>query len=663
VNGPSLLAVGMLSPLDPQGPQIQTPFHEDQETSEVEDSSGQAQGIEGQEEGVLILDDSKRILELQAGLKERDKRLSSLDGQLEGYTGPFWKSKIEGSTPGGYNPENHVYEYISYVVPQLAYSNPRVAIKSRVYGAEEEMTLMRYLMNSWVADNGYGEFLDAPAHDVCFSWAVLLTTLEDHPYLETEEGSGEWAKVVKAHRLSQRDYVRDPDSYTKEEARWEGHAWEMDREDLIRLAKESPEEGWDLAVIKDLGNTEETNTEKKKVTDRDVIRCYDMWWKNEVLEAEEGEEPLTQENGFHGVIHTYAACDSDDGVTMVEVRNPRAFYGPPWGMYSFGSIHYVPDDTWGLSPLIAVEGQIRDLNMHARNTSKRAARRKRPVFVDESMEGALAEKLQDARDDEVIGIAGFDSSKIYGTEIGGITDQDLTYGELARNRLERVSGLTEQQRGQAGAADSATEAAIAKEGGDIRLEYTKLQFQRLVRKQLKTVAWYYHHDEDTRHVVSPEAAEELGIPLLPGQSLTIEGGNPRIPFDLLGIEIEPLSMERTTTASQQRKGQELVQTVISIGQAMLQMPYIQWGDLLDIVGESHNVPRMGELFNMETLSQFVQIQQELGQANPQAQISQNAQPKSSQGLNQSPANQVISQSPFNGFSEGQTNKQQTIGAK
>lgn len=200
----------------------------------------------------MIASDEEKIgQEIRAGITERDKKLSVFEDQLNGYTSPFWESKLGDSNTDTYNPENHVYEYISYVVPQLAYSNPRVAIKSRIFGADEDMALMRYLMNSWSVDNAYGEFLNAPAHDICFNYAVLLTTLEDHPYLMVEEGEheGEWAKVAKAHRISQRHYVRDPGAFTKAEARWEAHEWHIDKEDLIRLAKENEDDGWMLKEI------------------------------------------------------------------------------------------------------------------------------------------------------------------------------------------------------------------------------------------------------------------------------------------------------------------------------------------------------------------------------------------------------------------------------
>lgn len=603
-------------------------------------------------------------LEIEAGVRERDKKLAVFRSQLRRYVSPFYESDM-GDSDEDFDPENHIYETLSFTVPQLAFSNPRVSLKSRVFGADQDISTMRYLLNAWVQDSGYGEKLVGPAYDLQFNFCAGITTREDHPYLQLEDGSP--AKTCVFKRLSQRHYVRDPGALTKEEARWEAHEWHMDKEDLIALAEEDPEGGWDLEVIKSLPEHDDADLDQKhnaKVPDRKQVRCYDFWVKDAITD----DPALTRKAGFHGVIFTLAAYKDDGASKMDFIREPRAFYGPPEGPYSFQWVHYVPDDAYGLSNLVAIEGQVRDLNLHARTMSRRAANRKRPLIVDEMEVDGVAQKLQDAIDDEVVGIPGFDNSKIANPEIGGLTDQDIAYTELARKRLERVSGLSEQQRGIAGEADSATEAAIAKEGGDIRLEWTKLQFQRFARDPLRKVAWYFHHDEEMRHALPPEAAEELGAMLLPGQYLIVAGGNPTIPFDQLGIEIEPLSMERTTTASNQRRATELFGLVTQIAQMVPTMPWVKWGDLLDQLGDAYNVPRMGELIDLQMASLMAQVPILPGTNNPAGAASQSrpagpppALPAQGQ-RQQRPDLGVISSSPYSGFSQGQKSRQQAVGA-
>lgn len=598
-------------------------------------------------------------LEIDAGIRERDKKLSVFQDQLKRYVSPFFENSEAEDI---YDPENHIYEQLSFTVPQLAYSNPRTSVKSRVFGADRDVTMMRYVLDTWVQDTGYGEALIAPAYDIQFNYCAGITTRIDHPYLTLDDGSP--AKTCAFKRLSQRHYIRDPGALTKGEARWEAHEWHMDKDDLVAMAEEDPEGDWLLDVIKGLPELDSAEVDTKKankVPDRKEIRCIDFWVRDAVL-----EDGPPKAEGFNGVIFTLAAYKEDGSSTMDFIREPRAFYGPPEGPYDFQWIHYVPDESFGLSTLVAIEGQNRDLNLHARVMSRRAANRKRPLIVDESVEGSISEKMQNLVDDEVIGVVGFDSSRVSSHEIGGITDQDLAYVQIARERLERVSGLSEQQRGIAGNADSATEAAIAKEGGDIRLEWTKLQFQRFARGPLRKFAWYFHNDSEMRHALPPEAAEELGIPLPPGQYLIVEGGNPTIPFEMLGIEIEPLSMERTTTASNQRRATELFGLVTQIAQMVPTMPWVKWGDLLDQLGDAYNVPRMGELIDLQMASLMAQVPIMPGANNPMGVAAQSkpaGPPPPAQGQRQKTLpNQQITSSPFSGFSQGQLSRQSTVGA-
>lgn len=599
----------------------------------------------------------KIALEIEHGVRERDKKLNVFKQQVMGYVGPYFESDEADEE---YNPENHVYEFLSFTVPQLAYNNPRFSMKSRVYGTDKDVNLMRWWVDTWSQDTAFGELLIPSAHDFCFNFAAGVTTRENHPFLKLETGLP--AKTCKFKRLSQRHYVRDPGALTMSEARWEAHEWHMDKEDLIRMAESQPDAGWDLEVIKSLPEYQDADASSKhsnKVPDRKQVRCYSFWVKDAVMEDAEALG-FTQEEGFHGVYFTLAAYKEDGASTMEFIREPYPFYGPAEGPYSFGWAYYVPDDAYGLSPLVAVEGQVRDLNVQARAMIRRSVNRKRPVFVDEMVEDSIAQKLQDAVDDEVIGIAGFDSSKISGQEIGGITDQDLSLNQITRERLERVSGLSEQQRGIAGNADSATEAAIAKEGGDLRMEWNKVQFQRFVRSPARIVAWYAHNDNEMRMVLPPEAAMEIGIPVPPGEYLIVEGGSPSMPFELMGLEVEPMSMERTSTASNQRRATEMFGLVTQIAQLIPTMPWVRWGDLLDQMGDAYNVPRMGELIDFQMASMAAMAPIMPGQNSPQG-VTMQSRPGGLPGPSQAqgqrapsgPANAVLQGSPFSGFKQGQ----------
>ena len=66
-------------------------------------------------------------------------------------------------------------------------------------------------------------------------------------------------------------------------------------------------------------------------------------------------------------------------------------------------------------------------------------------------------------------------------------------------------------------------------------------------------------------------------------------------FDDLELDIEPYSMERTSEAVQQRRMQEAVLVATQIAPLIPQLPYVRWKKLLDLIGDTINVPDLSEM--------------------------------------------------------------------
>lgn len=554
-------------------------------------------------------------LEIQYAEKVRDERLAIYESQLEGYHSPFFTSAF-GEKSGdwkSYNPENHLYEFISYVVPLLVYSNPRVKLNARAYGMDRAVTELTYFLNQWTVDNIYGEILTDVAHDYLFNFGCLLHTYEEHPTLKLEDG--EPAMTVKAERLSQRYVFRDPIASTQREMRFVGHKYPYDHEDLLEL---DASEGWDLDAIRDLNPSSGPDEKvyvgsagkKSLAPDRKQVLVYEIW----IPEHQEGDTA----DGYNGRIYTFAAqpgsaLQSGDyeaggggSSGAVEIRKPRDFFGPSWGPYSFVDAYYVPDDTYGLAPAVAIEGQLRDLNKHARGISDMASRHKRVVLVDNT-DPQFVSKLRDAENDLVIPISGLERNQVVPVEVGGITETSLAFYHHARDRVDRISGLTEAQKGQISGKGTATEAAIADRAADIRTDFLKLQFQRFVRASLKTVAWYAFKSEDIRHVVGPEAAEELGIQLEEGDRLMFRGGDydKFLDFEQLSLELEPMSMERVSEQQQKRMAVELLETLMNLAQTAVNLPgVLKTEQITDVIGQAFNLENLGDFIDFEAATQL-----------------------------------------------------------
>lgn len=565
--------------------------------------------------------------EIRASEKAAGDRLAVLKSLRDRYVSPFYKSEsgVQDDGRTDYDPENHAYNTIKYRVPQVAFNAPRVRLNSRVYGVDQSVQELQYGVNQWVLDAHYDEFLQMPATDLQFAWCVTLTTRENHPTIKLEDGKP--AKMVKKTRLSPYHYGRDLTAMTTDDARYEFHSYIVDIKDFAEKAKrEGTEEGWNIQAIEGLVAGAGVEEYRKHHSDtatpeREEAVIYEIW----VRDYEDDDHPGAEE-GCHGTLFTLAVTDqAEDGGNAEEVRDARPFFGPPSGPYNAQWVHYVPDQPYGLSPLIAEEGQARDLNRHARGVSEMAARYKRLVLVD-STDPDFAEKIKIGEHDLVLPLEGLGKDKVLQVEIGGVTPEVLTYLQLAKDRLELTSGIGNSQKGVAQGGRTATAEAIADENSDISEDYHKLQFHRFVRRDLEKVLWYLWKDPDQRILLGPEAFREFGIQtaedlaaqgvdpvtiqqavesgevVAPGATITFKGGDDRVEFAQLALEIEPMSMERSTEGMAQRRALELFQLVLQVGQAIPMMPYVRWDELLEKMGDALNVPDLADLIDLQAAS-------------------------------------------------------------
>ncbi len=577
------------------------------------------------------------LLNIRASERVRNARLSAFEGTVKGYHSPFFDQKFGIDEELAYSPENHTYELVSYMVPQLVYNNPRVSISTRRQEHHLVASGLQYAVNRWVADNNFAANIEGVAHDILFNYGVLHVTETDNPTVSLfDTGSSPlWPKV---ERVSQRRFIRDHMALSLEECRYLGHQWIIDKEDLLTMAEENRDDGWLPDVIQGLPtNAGDRHLARGWSSDEDPDRkelvVYDLW-------VPEHQGSGKKEEGFHGTIYTIAVASGGGESEVIDfVREPRDFYGPRWGPYAVADVWKVPDDPYGLAPLVATEGQARDLNRHARASSDMAARYKRLILVDNT-DGDLVEKVQYAENDLVIPISGIEKNKVIQIELGGITAHELSYLQLARDRLDRNSGLSEAKRGNASQGATATAEAIADEALDIRTDFIKSKFHRMIQQTLRTVTWYIAMNDQVRIALNPTDAQGMGVGVPELGPVMYQGGDLEPTrgggFDDLEITIEPMSMERVTQATSQQRAMRAFEFISQVVQLMPMAPGVNWKELISTVGNAFNLPRLGDLIDVDAQMQAAGMQA-TGQA-----------PPSFQKKDPSKANQVsVKQPSFN----------------
>lgn len=488
--------------------------------------------------------------------------------------------------------ENHAAEWLSLVGPRLIYDNPSVRITVKRPGsviggpdgqplAVDDVALaVQYDMNQWIRSTDLRETLILSMYDDAFAWGPLLTVPGPSPGLDPTEPNSSGSRV---YRLSPTQVGIDPRAPDPDRARFVYHHVVRDREDLLEEAESHPNLGWRVAAIRGLGTTEQLPSlallglvsgqlSNRLGPERTQVIYYEVWVSEE--ELPEATAAGGRAAGLNGTIHTLAGDEA--GPIPLEIRDPRPYWGPPWGPYDLGGIYPVPDDPYRLSPLVATHQQARHYDLIARAIQRNVEKYKKLIWVD-AANPKMARSVASDPSLFVVPMAGITQNSVVQTEYGGLTNQMIVQSRDARERLDRNSGIDAARRG-APTGVSATEADIADRAGETRLAFMQRQFRAKVRRVLRTVAWYM-------------VFEQLG----PGA------------FEQLDIEVEAMSMDRLSEPMAQQKALMLLQLQTQLGQALFAMPWIDWRSTIQDIGQAFDQPDFESRFNFELAEKMAQL--------------------------------------------------------
>lgn len=542
--------------------------------------------------------------EIQAAENLRDEHLETYSQLVSQFVGSSYRDMSSGE---GDAPENHVYEYISLTIPRLIHDNPRVKVTTRRPVSQRmTATALQHGLNRWAKGTNIRHPLMMAGYDMLLNYGVMMTVQETQPgYDEADPDSPQWPRC---YRISPKRFIVDPLALSFEQARFVGHVWIRDREDLLEEAKE--DDSWNTEFIESMTDDVDVETYrdslggKKEAPSRKEILGYEIW----VPEVQHDDD-LGPMEGFNGTIYTLSmAQGTGDEIHVDYLRDPRPYYGPPSGPYTMFGAYCVPDNSFPLSPLVAVSGQSDDLNEHVIAAQRAAAQYKRMVFVD-AKNKKLAQDVASSPDNFVVPVENLDRDSIVPVELGGVTQQMIGYIQMARERLDRNSGVQDAQRGVVTGDATATEVQIAEASGSLRFAYIRRQFVDAVDDIVQKAAWFMYHDDRVVFPIGIEAAEEMGVPepFWRGGMQTLMTGER---FEDLEMEVEAYSMEKTNESLVQKRAMETLQIVTQSAPMMMQMPFLDWDALLKMVGDSMNMPELGELINKQGMQEFIQAQQE-----------------------------------------------------
>lgn len=558
-----------------------------------------------------MLDTSPEALyrEIESAEGYRDKQLRAVNRLIEQYHGPVFKGKDETSWENW--PENHSYETISLLTPRLAYDNPRVVCKSRrPIRGQVQAKAIEHGLNRWIKDEQLRSLMIRIAVDMQFCWGVTMVVNEPMRHPSGAQSNGfRWCKV---YRIPFRRFVLDPVCLWFGEARWMGHLFERDADDLKQYAKDNPDAGWDIEAVEQCGSLTSAEQLKEpsqaKNVRRNRIIGYEVW----VPEVELPESP-GPEAGFHGTIYTIAAANGRG----VQLRKPRPYYGSKRGPYSLYGCYPVPDVALPLSPLVATAGQSEELNAYARAAQKSASEYRRIVLVDAGNE-TLKQKLSTAKDSMVIPVKGLIKDAIIPVELGGITAQQVQILGMLRERLNRASGLSDAARGNTSSGATATADSIAAESSATKHAFVKQQFEDGVRDTLMKVAEHMYYDDQIVFPLGEEALKDFPDMMEPGFQGGMHMDGSGLTFEDLELEIDPYSMPFMTDGLMQQRLMGQVELIGNLAPIMPQTPWVKWDKVLGMAGDAFNNQELSDTIDTGVLGQVagMQLQQQAEQSQP-----------------------------------------------
>lgn len=593
---------------------------------------------------VLSTDAADLLDEIRYAEVDRDNALGDYARTLEEYAGRGFR---ESNTRTSGALENHLFEVVAQEVPKYVSNSPRVTVKTARTGVQKQAaTALEFAINRWIRETEIVKQEEMAAVDFSQRWAVLHVSREPKPSQPEGEKQPKYWPVMR--RVSLQDFIWDYQAKTMDECRFFAHRIEIDKEDLIRQGEENPDQGWNVDEIKALYETPPSEmfesgtpnnwTRNKKqrdqgTTDRKRIEYYEIWIPEIELEKSKGPK-----KGYNGTIYTLGVGQTAKGEpTSKHLRDPRPFWGPRWGPYSVFGSYVVPDDPAPLSQTTAVSEQTDDLNAHARSVARSAGAYKKVVFVSNA-DPDLQQKVKEGEHQYVLPVNTEEIARnIAQVEFAGVTQTELAYLELSRQRLDRVSGLSDAMRGEATGQATATENKIAAAAGGTRSGFNALKFSRGMLRGIKTAAWYIFADDDFETELGPEAAgklmnpetgEPIMVPWYAG-GIETERGESFDDFDGYEFEIDLLSMDGPGSPEAQEASAVMDQNIM-MAQMMPQMLWVDWDEVWKRRAEIQNDPHLAGMFDTKLArnvgAMMLQLQGEppaaQGQVAPQPRMSQ-----------------------------------------
>lgn len=553
--------------------------------------------------------------EIREAIALREKHTDLNDDQVRAFQG----SRHQRGTGPVLEPhENHAADEITNTIPFLANDNPGLAVTSKRPTVQRELVkAMQHGMNRWARDIKLGETLAELALDAMFGFAVCLTTMAPLPGFEDKDAP---PLRPACTRIPPKRFFMDPQALHSRNARFMGHEWLRDKDDLAAAMMKDPKTG----KMRKVFNAEAL--EQVAVDDG-----ADMWGGRGIkMPAGVHRVPRNQVRGFEvyvpetKMVYTLSYYITSSGRKEAQfLRDPRPAFAPPWGPYAIFGIYAVPDQVYPLSPMAITAALVDEINAHMDQIAEQADEFRQVTLVNATNDKAI-EIIKNAKSSGIYGVPGFDQSQCQTFTVGGPSVEQMDYVDRLRQRLDRRSGMSEFARGNVTGDATATENQLAAKAMDVKRKFMQRAFRIGVMRVVETAGWMMFNSKNVVFDVPMAASDFMdqgagtqGKPsgemvdavFLGGPQAGQEDAN----FFDLELQIVPFTMELVDDAVIKQQTQQAFALILQAAPLIPQMPYVNWPDLFDDLFEAMGQKDGRKYINWEMLEQMLKAQYAAGQ--------------------------------------------------
>lgn len=168
------------------------------------------------------------------------------------------------------------------------------------------------------------------------------------------------------------------------------------------------------------------------------------------------------------------------------------FHGPASGPYAMLGYMNVPDRVLPFAPYAGWHDMHREHELTLKHLMDQASAYKRLGVVRGHGGKVDGQNIQKAGDDTFLVVD--EDTNVDSLEMGGVSDQVINWATLTQAKSERMSGMTDQRMGVAGAGNTATESSIVAQNAGSSIQEMRRRVAGLLEKVADGVGYYVHND-------------------------------------------------------------------------------------------------------------------------------------------------------------------------